>query len=153
MARKCRFFWAAGAPGGSVEQSSRPLSKRRAPFVMQLSNPMAFCFSGVETIQTRPRLKLGDQGLIEVVGGLRQLSDDVPSPDQLSEVREHQSGASSILPGGHVDKSREPEPSAVTPEKPLSDKNQLPLVGVEVKDLFTDFIERTCDVIARALPK
>ena len=76
---------------------------------------------------TRPRLKLGDQGLIEVVGGLRQLSfDDIPSPDQLSEVRERNlEQAQSSQEEERMDQSREPEPSAVTPEKPLSDENQL----------------------------
>ena len=76
---------------------------------------------------TRPRLKLGDQGLIEVVGGLRQLSfDDIPSPDQLSEVRERNlEQAQSFQEEERMDQSREPEPSAVTPEKPLSDENQL----------------------------
>ncbi|MGA0326120.1 MAG: hypothetical protein ACO3OK_03915, partial [Limisphaerales bacterium] len=76
---------------------------------------------------TRPRLKLGDQGLIEVVGGLRQLSfDDIPSPDQLSEVRERNlEQAQSSQEEESIDESRELEPSAVSPEKPLSDENQL----------------------------
>ena len=76
---------------------------------------------------TRPRLKLGDQGLIEVVGGLRQLSfDDIPSPDQLSEVRERNlEQAQSFQEEERMDQSREPEPSAVTPEKPRAITSQV----------------------------
>ena len=37
---------------------------------------------------TRPRLSLGEQGLIEISGGMRQISyDDIPSPEAMNQVR------------------------------------------------------------------